>query len=114
MPRFRFTMRRMMIAVAIAGIACGGEVMRRRREDFKSRASYHLWQEGHGLGLSERLLRAAIESDRDGKVLYSKLRRDSAAKLASWGLHHSKLRMKYERAARYPWFRVAPDPPEPE
>jgi hypothetical protein len=23
------------------------------------------------------------------------------------------LRLKYERAARYPWFAVEPDPPEP-
>ena len=28
--------------------------------------------------------------------------------------YHSALTQKYERAARYPWLPVAPDPPEPE
>ena len=28
--------------------------------------------------------------------------------------HHAALRSKYERAARYPWLPVEPDPPEPE
>ena len=28
--------------------------------------------------------------------------------------HHIAMRLKYERAARYPWLPVAPDPPEPE
>ncbi len=27
---------------------------------------------------------------------------------------YSRLREKYDRAARYPWLPVAPDPPEPE
>ena len=28
--------------------------------------------------------------------------------------HRRKLQEKYERAARYPWLTVAPDPPEPQ
>ncbi len=28
--------------------------------------------------------------------------------------YHKFLRLKYERAARYPWLPVAPDPPEPK
>ena len=28
--------------------------------------------------------------------------------------HHASLARKYERAARYPWLPVEPDPPEPE
>ncbi len=27
--------------------------------------------------------------------------------------YHDDMRLKYERAARYPWLPVAPDPPEP-
>lgn len=27
---------------------------------------------------------------------------------------HESMRRKYERAARYPWLPVGPDPPEPE
>jgi hypothetical protein len=28
--------------------------------------------------------------------------------------YHRKLRMKYQKAARYPWLPVAPDPLEPK
>ena len=28
--------------------------------------------------------------------------------------YHGTVRRKYERAARYPWLAVAPDPPEPQ
>ncbi len=28
--------------------------------------------------------------------------------------YHRALNGKYDRAARYPWLRVEPDPPEPE
>ena len=28
--------------------------------------------------------------------------------------YHGQMRRKYERAARYPWLTVAPDPPVPE
>ena len=28
--------------------------------------------------------------------------------------YHGTMRRKYERAARYPWLAVAPDPPEPQ
>ena len=28
--------------------------------------------------------------------------------------HYKRLRLKYERAARYPWLTVAPDPPRPK
>ncbi len=28
--------------------------------------------------------------------------------------HYAGLKRKYERAARYPWLSVTPDPPEPE
>ncbi len=27
---------------------------------------------------------------------------------------HDEMRVKYERAARFPWERVPPDPPEPD
>jgi hypothetical protein len=36
---------------------------------------------------------------------------------ASWwkrATYHAALRRKYERAARYPWLPVEPDPPEPQ
>jgi hypothetical protein len=38
-------------------------------------------------------------------------RRHEEKRLADY---HAKLRKKYERAARYPWLPVEPDPPEPQ
>jgi hypothetical protein len=36
------------------------------------------------------------------------------AKMAQRIEHHNRLKLKYERLARYPWLPVEPDPPEPE
>lgn len=101
LPRLRFPVRRMMVAVAIVGLAFG---LWRRRESFleKSRQNtgaatlhpcrlppeagtdeYPQWQE------EEEMIR----------------RRDD---------HLLRLAAKYERAARYPWLPVAPDQPEPK
>ncbi len=41
MPRFRFTMRRMMLAVAVAGFALSAVEMKRRRDDLLDRSSYY-------------------------------------------------------------------------
>jgi hypothetical protein len=35
-----------------------------------------------------------------------------AAKSAAMAVHYAALARKYERAARYPWLPVEPDPPE--
>ena len=44
-PRGRVTVRRLMAAVAVVGLACGGELMRRRRDAYRARAAYHALQE---------------------------------------------------------------------
>lgn len=56
-----------------------------------------------------RLVRDALEEDREA----SQARADAAA-AARKSTHFSKLSTKYERASRYPWLPVAPDPPAPE
>ncbi len=87
-PRVRFTLRRMMIAVAIVAILLGlAEMTRRRRAAFREKSTAIRWSEyveGHGK------------------------RRPEIAE------HYRRMAEKYERAARYPWLPVAPDPPEPE
>ena len=88
MPRFQFTVRRMMVAVAIVGVVLGGaEMIRRRRTDFIVRSTQWRWSENVALRG-----RAPVRF-----VYYSR-----------------RLAEKYEHAARYPWLPVAPDPPEPE
>lgn len=82
---FRFTIRWLMIAVAIVGITCAWGIMRLRYERL---ASYH---NALSLGLH---FQSPAESRRTD--------------------HHAALRAKYKRAARYPWLPVSPDPPEPK
>jgi hypothetical protein len=99
LPHFRFTVRRPIVAVAVVGILLGvGIEGERRRERFESRIKPH----------RDKLLtlvvsaysNAAIEhySEPDKRKYY----------------YHYLMVAKYHWAARYPWFPVWPDPPEPE
>src|SRR3954464_961716 len=98
MPRVRFTVRGMMAAVAIVGALSGCLIERHTR--FRRMAAQHANQKSrpwpsHTLG-------GDAEVDRYMLRMIGKYR---------W---HDRLEPKYERAARYPWLPVAPDPPEPE
>jgi hypothetical protein len=92
LPRVRFTVRRMMVAVAVVGLAFGvTKWIKGRRDMFESLADDYL-DEGsafaeYGHGLTELNPRSAW----------------------NWAMY-----LKYKQAARHPWFPVAPDPPEPE
>jgi hypothetical protein len=91
-PRVRLTVRRPMVAVAIAGFLLGLVVpLERRSASFQSLASAH-WSEGfgwasYGHGSSETNPRGA------------------------W---HWEMFRKYDEATRRPWLPVLPDPPQPE
>lgn len=100
LPRFRFSLRWVMVAVAVAGVVFW---LLKRRESFQVLAhqyaiiansdtcnvppllgtdAFHRWEEGQ-------------ELDRQGRESYV------------------RLSLKYERAARYPWLPVTPDRPAP-
>jgi len=91
MPRVRFSVRGMMIAVAIVGALLWGWIW--TREMVALRALYR--QKAAAWGMYEQ-----------------------SAKTANMGEEYVKyfagMRANCERAARYPWLPVAPDPPEPE
>jgi hypothetical protein len=90
------TTRRWMIAVAVVGIVIGVTIERRNR--FRKIAADQqaqfrkLVSQGH-------LILFAGSSD------------DPIMRRLEW---HESMRLKYERAARYPWLSVDHDPPEPE
>jgi hypothetical protein len=81
-----------MVAVAIVGLACGGEVLRRRRVYYSEQAVV--------CGI------LAVERRSDDPEVDRHLRQRTA--------YYYRQRLKYERAARYPWLPVPPDPPKPE
>jgi hypothetical protein len=124
----RFTVRRLMVVVALAGLMMGGGVWGFRMwrlsgvcaaqaQSYKSRAFIFANLEEIRLG--------ALDSDIDTSG-YS-WRRENRRRLEGWAArsgveparyarmaaHYAALVRKYERAARYPWLPLEPDPPQP-
>src|SRR3954453_10603956 len=99
LPRVRFTVRRLMVAVGIVAVLFAAEATRRRWESlastYRTKASR-----------CERLARVSVhtsglEADHGNEPEERKLQRIAD--------HYVALANKYERAARYPWLPVAPD-----
>ena len=90
----RFTVRRLMVAVAIIGSTLGITIHTiERRERFRWIAVHH---------------RANIPKDMPRIKPFGM--EDKHWRLIEW---HESMARKYEHAARYPWLPVAPDRPEP-
>ena len=110
----RFTVRRLMVAVAVISVLLTAGIVGRRWMDFSRRARSHAAQAwGYSLeaGNSYQL---AYDDIRSGNGEASA--RESAEEGATWhglALYHDALRRKYERAMWRPWSPVAPDPPPP-
>jgi hypothetical protein len=135
LPRLQLTLRWMMVVVALVAVAMGatlwGLKMRRLARSYALRASMSKQFEtecrgfeadtvktGQGVDELRRLRRdpASVfsdELDETEKQLASKVWEDAAywRRIAA---HYASLKRKYERAARYPWVTIQPDPPEPE
>lgn len=110
----RFTIRRMMAAVAIVALVIGGAVTWHRSLQF-ARAT---------AAFSQKELSVATTMQSYSWTLVNRSRTDPAARLLrSHGEpqrsqlrldHFRALRAKYLYASRHPWLPVAPDPPEPK
>lgn len=108
MPRFRI--RTLMIAVAVVAVLTGAGVKWWRSalsHEYRWKAYVALHREekhgGHSFWYHAGPNAAYISEGG------SQLQPDPV--LAEY---YCRLRAKYERAARYPWFPVEPDPPPPE
>ena len=107
----RMTTRRWMVVVAIVAFVIAGEQMRRASARYRLRAESH--------ALREADLRREAEKWRGVQPwVFGGLRGQEARDvmlLPEFVEYHARFgRGKYERAARYPWLPVEPDPPEPE
>ena len=100
LPPLRFTVKRMMVAVALVGTGLGVAIERRKR--FERIADHH---RAEFQRLARRLPQIGYGDPFDDPILGPVWRR------LEW---HEPMRLKYEHAARYPWLPVEPDPPEPE
>ena len=97
----RMTIRRWMVAAAGMALGLWGWGVARRSPQYRERAA--------ALKIREDLAFETLEID-------THLGEESARteRLRQSTLYYRMLRQKYERAARYPWLPVEPDPrPEP-
>jgi hypothetical protein len=117
MPRFQFTVRRVMIGIAVVACSLGGFVwsvrMKRLSAIYHQRAADYL--------SSAETYRQLAEGEVDGSGWYTETdgvhiengisgRRNRAIKLRSY---YARLGRKYLRAAARPWTPVGTDPPVP-
>jgi hypothetical protein len=113
--RRRFTIKHMMVAVALVSILFGAaiEVPRLwtlRRQYLGFAQGYGYWETRyHGAAnIRQEITYYSTSLPRGPEPSANRIQtlRDRAA-------HYGKLRAKYEHAARYPWLTVEPDTPLP-
>jgi hypothetical protein len=101
LPRPRFTLSRLMVAVAIAGVVMAIPIgMKRRTEAFQAIAERH---SSIDYGFRRNEGPEPRWTDSEGKRV--------TTDRVNW---HRHLASKYRHAALYPLQLVEPDPPEPE
>jgi hypothetical protein len=109
-PRVRFTVRRMMVAVAVVAVGLGALILIARSHAYSVRAGNHgyrewrCWEAIRVYGADPRGV--TLRGPEPVEVFIDRSRR-----LAGY---YATLRRKYEQAAARPWLPVEPDPPEPQ
>jgi hypothetical protein len=134
LPRVRFTVRRMMVAVAIASLSLGAAAgvlrLSRLQTAYRERAALHAGEMSNLSAQDTRIYRARERLAAEGvpdpggylglgtrlpapreRIEELNDRRNGVLFRWEW---HKKMRAKYERAAERPWLALEPDPPEPE
>jgi hypothetical protein len=112
LPRFR--LRTLMVVVAVAGIVSGAEVMQTRRLNFLKRAKDYAgreWRTRRDWEVATGSFKGKGENVLCGQMWRALV--EEVPYLPSRLAYYSRMRAKYEHAARYPWLPVAPDPPPP-
>jgi hypothetical protein len=125
----RFTLRRLMVLVAVAGLVLGVERSRQRREALLAAESKHateaaMYRQSSDLYASNAWKhRAQAAKFRQGVLASSPkaIALDQIAGLVEGEAHgygvladyHEAMREKYRQAARFPFWPVEPDPPSP-
>jgi hypothetical protein len=129
--RVRFTLRTMLVLVAIAAVPLAGIARSRRLAAIAKRHRIECasildradapWNQpvtGPGLVCGNAQAREwakLTDEERDGQVAANLGGRDTAGyRLYRRMVHHDLMAMRYREAARRPWFPVEPDPPGPE
>ncbi len=108
-PHVRFTVRRMMVAVAIVAALIWGEQTRRRRSYFRGRATICRTNAAEFARAYTTGQMSIFRTKPSGPRIAT-----TRPLVREWAIYYDRLWKKYERASRYPWEYVPPDPPPPE
>jgi hypothetical protein len=126
LPRVRFTVRRLMIAVAVVAILCGVGLQIRQTIRFSRLAARYaddglFWrrQERNHRALGEKMRTASVDPEQGSGAAefwrpYIEFQAERAEKIKVLADYLAMMKVKYQAAARRPWLPVEPDPPEPE
>ncbi len=124
-PSVRFTVRGLMAVVAVVALLIGGSLeyarLRRLGHEYAARAINAKRSLGYARRSSdrshERWLAECQRIDRSEQASggwYKMGRPPSPERARRLVAYWEPIVAKYERAARYPWLSVEPDPPRPE
>ncbi len=111
LPRIQFTVRRVMVVVALAALAFGINRYWAARQHYLEKAAMHAGFRAYVL-MSPDSIRY-WENRWTDQRLGKPARYPWPAKppfVPAMLEYHDEMRLKYEQAARYPWLAVAPDP----
>jgi hypothetical protein len=110
------TTRRLMAYIAVAAFLFGGMIelprlwsLRQRYLGFAEKYAYWETRIRGAIAIRQEITYYSIRLPRGPEPSPARL-----ARMEAEVAEYSRLREKYERAARYPWLPVAPDPSQPE
>jgi hypothetical protein len=106
MPRVRFTVRSMMVVVALVALSMWAKFQVEARRTYFSQLVRQY---------NDQRYKASVlaYSGSGGAIMFEERMKADAVRRAKASAYYSDLIRKYERAVRYPWLPVAPDPPKP-
>ena len=109
----RFTVRTLMVAVAIVALAFPlYRTARFYQKYYHASLSHGESEKYYALelkNLSFSVFDPSVSPERRRKMMDQ-----SVARARNRKQYHAEMKRKYERAATHPWDRLEPDPPEPE
>lgn len=112
MKQPRITLRKLMIAVALAAIASWCVVLWWRSQEYAAKAREHSHRLGvcklnrEGVPINPMWQQSTWESMSDSE-------KEDRVDWDRWILYEERLVRKYQRAAQFPWIVLEVDPPPP-
>jgi hypothetical protein len=114
LPRMRFTVRRLMLAVLAAAIAIQGWVLWRRSAGFANMVVNHERKLRNHIFNRKMVYVTHVGGEPDFSRELPPVREADRAYLDLKIKHEEQLVSKYRRAMAFPWISVESDPPEPK